>query len=105
MKDLHFNVNGQRLTRANVDDFVGIVSKSKGYLRCIFSFDDDWAGTKKIALFSTRRIVEEDYSVVANLSCMVPNTVTDGTIFYMKLVGKKPGYEIETNWIMIEQEV
>ena len=109
MKDLHFDVNGQRLTKANEEDFKHIVAKSKGYLRCMFSFDDEWAGTKKAALFTTRirfkSDVVQDIVRVDNVSCMVPDGVTDSNVFYVKIFGKRPGLELHTNWIMIEQEV
>ena len=113
MKDLHFNVEGQRLTKANDEDFKGIVSKSKGYLRCMFNFDDEWTGTKRAAIFSTTRSKLPMYPTsnyasavmrIDNVSCKVPDVVTDGNVFYVKIFGKKTGLELETNWIMIEQE-
>lgn len=109
MKDLHFDVNGQRLIKANEEDFKHIVAKSKGYLRCMFSFDDEWAGTKKAVLFTTstrfKSDVEQDLVKVDNVSCMVPDSVTDSNVFYVRIFGKRPGFMIQTNWIMIEQEV
>lgn len=113
MKDLHFDVNGQRLTKANEEDFKHIVAKSKGYLRCMFSFDDEWAGTKKAVLFTTSirfkpdvvQDVVQDIVRVDNVSCMVPDGVTDSNVFYVKIFGKRPGLVLQTNWIMIEQEV
>lgn len=112
MKDLHFNVEGQRITRSNIDDFKGIIMRSKGYLRCLFSFDDEWAGTKKVAAFSNERneAIQDIFNSsktaeIKHVSCMVPDEVTDKRIIYLKIFGIKNGLKLETNWIMIEQEV
>lgn len=105
MKDLHFKIESQRLTKDSILDFDHIVAGSKGYLRCIFSFDDDWTGAEIFAQFSKDRTKNsEEFVKVTNVSCMVPDSVTDGYKFHMRLIGKRGKTTIVTNWTMIEQE-
>lgn len=104
MRILEFSVDKQKLVKSG--DFSGIVSGSKGYLKCKFNFiSEDWTACKVVAVFKHNN---EEYAVAVNndRTCMVPNEVTDGRCFKIKMVGVKgKDYSITTNKVLISQEV
>lgn len=98
MRRLLFAVDGQHLTKHG--DFSGIAAGSKGYLKCLFAATgSDWAGSKKVALF------DETYAVPVSEAgeCDVPDEVTDGKSFKLKLIGQKGTMRMSTNAVLVEQ--
>ena len=100
MRTLNFEVIGQKLTK--VGDFSNIIKGSKQYLRCEFSFSGtEWMKHKIVAIFEQDG---NEYPVaVLNSSCMVPDEVSNGAFFKMRLLGVKDNYRINTNKVLIEQ--
>lgn len=99
MRVLNFEVYGQNLKK--IGDFSGIVSGTKGYLKCHANFaDNDWKRALKVAVF------DETYLVpMYDDSCMVPYEVSDKRSFKMSIVGKNGDMVIKTNQVLIEQVV
>lgn len=101
MRDLHFNVNGQRIGRAG--DFRGITKGSRGYLRAVFAFDDDWAKMKKAASFWAHGT--EHAMPIANNMCMVPDEACDADTFEVSVTGERNGMRVTTGRVKVYQGV
>ena len=99
MRTLQCKVIGQNLNKDG--DFSGIVAGTKGYLRMTFSFDSEWDGCKKAAVFSRRG--KEQAFPVANNGCNVPDEMTQYNRWYVRLIGEKEGYRITTNELEVRQ--
>ena len=97
MRTLIFAVDGQKLAKDG--DFTGIAAGSKGYLKCRFELAGDWAKAKKIALFNG----EYPVAVDSFGECLVPDEVTDGRSFKVRLAGQSGKMRMLTNQVLIEQ--
>lgn len=98
MRRLLFSVDGQHLAKQG--DFSGITAGSKGYLKCCFGVDgSDWHGAKKVALFN------EVYAVAVDeaLECCVPDEVTGGKSFKVRMIGQNDTMRVTTNAVLVEQ--
>ena len=103
MISLNFTVKNQRLYRG--ENFPRLVSKSKGVLECHFIFGDEWTNFNPAAIFHNYDRSIEEVVEIQNSVCQVPDSVTDGKYFFMKLVGaKSPTEYTYTNGIIIDQE-
>ena len=87
MRTLPFTVEGQTLRKDG--DFGGIISGSKGYLRCRLKIADN----------------DDEYAMAVNadFECMVPDEVTDGRSFKVQLIGQTGKTRMKTNPVLIEQ--
>ena len=104
MRKLKFKVNGQKLKEESGCDFSGIVPGTSGYLKASFSFSAEWIGMVKVAEFR-KYLCDEPVSVpIINGECAVPDTVTGGKAWYVKIVGKRGGVIIPTGNCKVEQE-
>ena len=102
MRELNFTVDKQKLSK--VGNFYNIVKGSKGFLKCRFNFEGtDWMNHKAIAVFESNG---EESAVWLNsdMTCMVPDEVTDGSYFKIKMIGVNDKRRILTNKILISQE-
>ena len=102
MRTLNFNIENQSLKKNG--DFSGIIRGSKQYLKCLFAFDGDtWNGLRKIAVFEN---LNGEYAVdlSRDSSCMVPDEVTDGRFFRVKIAGIGKNTKIFTNKELVCQE-
>ena len=103
MRTLDFIVEAQTLAQSPDCDFDDIVAGSVGYLRARFKFSSDWRGTTKIARFYRG---EKEYAVlIENGVCDIPSEVLIGATFKVRVLGTKGPYRIETNRLLIQQEV
>lgn len=101
MRILEFAVDGQKLSKKG--DFSSIVRGTKGYLKCDFDLSAiDWSGYKVVAVFERRN--KEFCVPVINGSCNVPDEVTDGSYFKIRIVGAKDTIRITTNKVLVSQE-
>ena len=102
MRTLHFTVDEQILSAS--DDVRDIVRGSKGYLRCQFAFDQDsWKKCNVIVAFESDSNTEHAVSLNRDGICNVPDEVTDGKHFKIRLIGVKKQYRITTNKILVSQ--
>lgn len=103
MRVLEFIAAGQTLSRAPACDFTGIVAGSCGYLRARFLFSREWAGCKKVAVFTSKG---QEYPVPLELNmCEIPAEALTGSAVQVYVVGRRPGFEITTGVAAFPQTV
>lgn len=104
MRLLDFTVSGQSIKPDHRCDFSGLVAGSRGYLFARFSFNaKDWSGCKKVAVFCSNG---REYPVaVTGGQCEIPADALTGSAVQVYVVGRRPGYEIETNKTAFPQTV
>lgn len=100
MRELAFTVSGQTLRKAG--DFSGIVTGSQGFLRCRFDFDQTWDGFAKVAAFTAGDGSEHAERITGG-TCPVPDAVTSGDSFTVRVVGKRDGARAETTAATVRQ--
>lgn len=101
MRILKFNVTNQILERDKACNFRGIVSDSKNYLEAEFSFNDEWNGYKKIAVFVNG---DKEYpTAIINNKCKINNDALTSRSFRVYVVGKKEEEQIKTTSIRVRQ--
>lgn len=102
MRKINFKVDKQRLSK--VGNFEHIVKGTKGFLQCVFSFDEEnnWKDYNIVAVFEAGNV--ECAVIVDNNTCIVPNEVTDLRCFKIRLIGIKESQRITTNKELIKQE-
>lgn len=98
MREINFEVNEQRILKKSASP---IVRGSKGYLKARFHFSNDWKGFKKIASFYDEYNREHAVRVDSTESCMVPDEVTDGQFFIVKLTGVLGNSRITTHKVKV----
>ena len=86
MRDLNFKVVGQKLSKEG--DFNDIVVGSKGYLKACFTFNSEWNGFAKVAVFKANNSDEVIVKISPEGECLVPDEVTDGAYISIRVVGK-----------------
>lgn len=101
MRTLDFKVDGQSLVKQG--DFSKLIKGSKGYLQCKFDFSNEWATYQAAAIFEykeTTRLV-----AITDSLCAVPDEVTDGGYFTIRLLGVKSSDQyFYTEKLLVEQE-
>lgn len=103
MRKLYFKVVKQKLQKNG--NFYGIISGTSGYLSCEFSFCDEWKTLLKVAEFRKKDNGEVFPVKIIGNTCMVPKEVTDGTQWYITVIGKNEQKTITTNRVKVAQEV
>jgi hypothetical protein len=92
---LEFIATGQTLKRAPACDFSGIVAGSNGYLFARFHFSRDWAGCKKVAVFTCKG---KEYPVgLKDNMCEIPADALTGGPVQVYLVGQRGAVRITTD--------
>lgn len=101
MRNLDFIVIGQALSRDQRCDFSGLVAGSTGYLRARFTFCKEWAGCKKVAIFTCKG---KGYPVPleANM-CQIPAEALTGSPVQVRVFGRRPGFEVATGVVAFSQ--
>lgn len=102
MRSLNFFAMGQNLQKDPVCDFSGLVKGSKGYLQAHFSFDAEWNGCGKVAVFT--RLGKEYPAKLSADTCIIPEEALSYSRFNVRVVGVRDGFRIQTNDVEIEQE-
>jgi hypothetical protein len=101
VKVLDFIVVKQTMQRDPACDFSGLVAGSRGYLRARFRFSSDWAGCRKVVIFSAKG---KDYPVpLINNTCEIPAEALACTLVQVRAVGRRDGYEINTDTVSFSQ--
>lgn len=104
MRTLKFAVNAQKISPDPSCDFSGIVPGTAGYLHAAFEFSVEWRGLAKVAEFR-KYLCDEPVSVpIINGECAVPDTVTGGKAWYVKIIGKRGDVILPTCNCKVEQE-
>lgn len=102
MRSLNFIAMGQNLQKDPTCDFLGLVKGSKGYLQAHFSFDAEWTGCGKVAVFT--RLGKEYPAKLSADTCMIPEEALSYSRFGVRVIGVRDGFRIQTNDVEIEQE-
>lgn len=103
MRTLNFIVNSQHIIPDPECDFTNIVAGSSGYLRAHFKFSSDWRGYAKVARF--QRGEKEEGKLLVDNACDIPPEILTGATFKVSVIGQKGPARIETNRIIVQQEV
>lgn len=99
MRTLTFEVNKQNMQKHG--DFSGLVAGTKGYLQALFRFSADWAGCRKVAVFTCR---DGEYPVLIEGSrCMVPDEAAACTSFRVHVIGRKNGQDVPSGRVTVIQ--
>lgn len=102
MRILNFFAMEQNLQKDPTCDFSGLVKGSKGYLQAHFSFDAEWTGCGKVAVFT--RLGKEYPAKLSADTCIIPEEALSYSRFNVHVVGVRDGFRIQTNDLKIEQE-
>lgn len=106
MRTIRFRAEGQTLERASAPGNPIIAGSKGGYLRCKFQVDDEWADEDMmIAAFYGGDGLEHALVLDDELSCAVPDEVTDFGTWKVALVGVIDTVHIKTNAVAVRQEV
>jgi hypothetical protein len=100
VRTLKFSIDKQILTKQG--DFTGLVAGSKGYLQAQFSFSADWAGHRKVAVFTANDGTEYNEPIEAGL-CRVPDDVAACASFKVHVVGRRGDATPRTSRVTIIQ--
>lgn len=102
MRSLNFFAMGQNLQKDPTCDFSGLVKGSKGYLQAHFSFDAEWTGCGKVAVFT--RLGKEYPAKLSADTCMIPEEALSYSRLHVHVIGVRDGFRIQTNDVELEQE-
>lgn len=102
MRNLHFNVNGQKLDKDKTTDLSYIIRGTDNYLCLVIKFDEEWKNTAKVvSLYDSDN---NETNIIANNGIVVvPKKVTRGSIFSFKVTGKNGEKELTINRYYINQ--
>ena len=101
MRTLKFIVTGQTIRPDPACDFSGISPGTKGYLKAEFSFDKEWNGCRKAAVFTSLQ-KEHPVPVIGN-KCEIPEEALSWRKFSIRMVGEKDRFRITTNDLEVMQ--
>lgn len=104
MRELNFDVRGQSILKDKKCDFDGIVSGTRNYLIAKFSFDGQWSGMSKVAVF---KCLNKEYPAkIKNDECIIPYDALIWSSFSIYVMGQnKDGVRIKTGTVSVSQEV
>lgn len=101
MRILKFSIDKQIICQDPSCDFSGLVPGTEGYLQAEFLFSQEWNGCEKIAVFKRN---EDEFPVrIKNGSCEIPPEVLMYKKFKVYVIGLRPGYRIQTNYVEVKQ--
>lgn len=104
MRNISFIVSGQKLRKDPKCDFDGIVAGTRNYLVADFSFDGQWSGMSKVAVFKC--LSQKFPSKIQDNKCHIPQEALVWSNFSLYIVGQNnDGVRIQTNDVMVKQEV
>lgn len=95
MQTLKFKIEKQHIQGIDIPN---LVSGTKDYLDCEFTFDQSWVGYNKVAIFD-----QKYYEPIYNNKCKVPNEVSDLKRFSVKIAGEKKEIRVFTDFALINQ--
>lgn len=104
MRELKFIVTVQSIKKDPSCDFSCIVPGTEGYLKAVFAFDETWRGCEKIAEFRKYNIKDCTPVRLNDNSCMIPAEELTKNVFYVNVIGIRPGFRIRTNKTEVRQD-
>lgn len=102
MRTLTYTVKSQRLLPTG--DHFGLIAGTKGYIKALFTFSEDWDDCLKVASFFNNG---EEYAVILddNNECEIPTEALTGSFFEVCVEGRKENYRILSSRIKERQKV
>lgn len=105
MRTLKFIVDKQIIKQDPNCDFSNLIPGTKGYLQAEFSFSPEWKDCVKVAAFYSPMGKEYPPQVLRHGSaCMIPEEALVGSAFKIRVLGKKEGFKITTDKIVVLQK-
>lgn len=105
MRVLNYDVDKQVISKDSQCDYSNLVAGSEGYLKLAFNFSKEWDGCVKVVEFKSMRGEEYTPGYLANgHTCPIPSEATANRRFKFRILGKKEGYKITTNYMTISQK-
>lgn len=104
MRQLRFIVTGQSIKKDSSCDFSNIAKGTKGYLKAVFTFSEEWRGCAKIAEFRRHASSDPAAERLVNDACMIPEQALTGDKLYISVIGIRPGFRIRTGKLEVRQD-
>ena len=104
MRTLKFIVNSQIIMLDPECDFSDLIPGTEGYLQARFIFSPEWSGCAKVAAFYSTMGKEIGAEILdVGGTCMIPAVALAKQKFKVQVIGKKRGYKILTNKVLVNQ--
>lgn len=105
MRTLKFIVDGLIVKQDPNCDFTNLVKGTEGYLQAEFLFSQEWNGCAKVVEFRNPNTHKEFTPQLLDKknTCMIASDVLSNRSFELKLLGKKPGFKLSTNYVKVVQ--
>lgn len=105
MRTLKFIIEGQIIKPDPSCDFSNIIPGTEGYLQLDIEFSSEWDDCAKAVGFFSMNGKEYLPQVLKDgRTCMIPKEALKNRKFKIQVVGVRPGYSINTNKIIINQD-
>lgn len=105
MRTLRFIVDDQVIRQDPSCDFTNLVPGTEGYLQAHFSFSPAWNGCAKVVAFSSLFGKEYQPQLLKDgHTCVIPSEALVKSSFQMRVIGKKDGYKLNTNYVTVVQD-
>lgn len=101
MRTLKYKVQGQNIIRDSTCDFSNIVRGTNNYISLIFEWDEDWRYKAKVISLRNAEGIETNLAFKENV--VLPEIVTNGSMFSFVLYGKDNIEKVQTTREYIEQ--
>lgn len=101
MRILRYKVQGQNIVRDSTCDFSNIARGTDKYLKLVFSWDEEWRNKAKVISLRNSEGIEINLAVKEN--ALLPEVVTNGSMFSFVLYGKDNIEKIQTVREYVEQ--
>lgn len=101
MRILRYKVQGQNIIRDSTCDFSNIVRGTNNYIKLVFELDKDWRNKAKVISLRNSEGVETNLAFKENV--LLPEVVTNGSMFSFVLYGKDNIEKIQTVREYVEQ--
>lgn len=105
MRVLKFVVDKQIIKQDPDCDFSKLIPGTEGYLRAEFTFSDDWDNCVKVASFCSSMGTEFPPQILKDgKTCTIPAEALKAQNFKVSVIGKKDGFKLTTNKVMVRQK-
>lgn len=101
MRILRYKVQGQNIIRDNTCDFSNIVRGTDNYIKLVFDWSEDWIYKAKVISLRNSGGIETNLAVKE--SVVLPEVVTNGSMFSFALYGKDNIEKVQTVREYVEQ--
>lgn len=101
MRILRYKVEGQNIIRDSTCDFSNIVRGTNHYINLVFEWDEDWRCKAKVISLRNAEGIETNFAFRENV--LLPEVVTEGSMFSFVLYGKDTKEKIQTDREYVEQ--